>query len=299
MLAEQAPHLSDKARELLNFSDEARIEQIRKNHWIGYARANKVLQRLEELRRYPPQERMPFLLLTGGSDYGKSAIVDRYAEQHQPRPSPDGNFAYRPVIKIDSPDKADEKRLFHKVLRKLNLPAKRSERPYELEDRFYASLRNTRTRLLIIDNLHDAIGRSTQAEVDFMKTIRKISTELQMAIAVTGLEEVEEAIKSDLQLWNRFHFKIKLEAFDIYDENVDDLAEYAEILATLEALYPLRKPSNLSEMDMIAKIHEMSKGILGETVKLLKLAGAFAIESGTEQITTDLLDEVDYQFPSS
>ena len=298
VMSEQAPHLSLYARELLNHSAEERIRQIRKDHWVGYKRASDVLRGLETLKDYPPQERMPYLLIVGDTNYGKSAIIDRFAALYPSHPNPNSDFLHAPVVKIDSPDKADERRLFNRILSEIQVPPSRNEKPHELEARFYTSLRNARTRLLIVDNLHDIIGSSTQAQRDLMKTIRKISTQLKMSVAATGLKEVIHTIKSEPQLRNRFTFVYHLEKFDIYDENdSEDLVEYATILTSLERFYPLKKPSNLKEPDMVAKIYQMSEGILGKTVKLLKGAATLAIELGTEQITEKLLDETDYQSP--
>ena len=68
ILSDDLIHLDAPYRPYAGLSAPERIEWIRQERWIQYARAEQVLARLADLLTYPPRDRMPCLLLFGATD---------------------------------------------------------------------------------------------------------------------------------------------------------------------------------------------------------------------------------------
>jgi len=75
-------------------------------------------------------------------------------------------------------------------------------------------------------------------------------------------------------------------------------ADSAESLSTLEALLPLRRPSDLAAPALADKILSAAEGILGEVVSIVTRAAVRAVTSGTEALTAKLIDETGFISPS-
>src|SRR5689334_11114168 len=93
-------HLHESVRPYLALSDEERIIRIQSPRWIGYDRANQILQKLDELIRYPKNNRMPNLLIVGRSNNGKSEIVTRFASKYPTDDNPAGDGITVPVLYV-------------------------------------------------------------------------------------------------------------------------------------------------------------------------------------------------------
>ena len=73
--------------------------------------------------------------------------------------------------------------------------------------------------------------------------------------------------------------------------------EYLRLLASFEVALPLERPSRLAELTLARKILGLSEGTIGEISALLTSAALAAIERGTEQITSNVLDDCGYVAP--
>ena len=71
-------HLPSAIRERAFDSNQDRIRQVRAANWVGYSRARRALERLDELIEQPSCARMPCLLLYGDSGMGKTMIVEKF-----------------------------------------------------------------------------------------------------------------------------------------------------------------------------------------------------------------------------
>src|ERR1022692_1499809 len=88
--------------------------------------------------------------------------------------------------------------------------------------------------------------------------------------------------QTDPQLSNRFEPAL-LRRWTLTDE-------YLRLLASFEVALPLERPSRLAQLTLARKILNLSEGTIGEISALLTGAALAAIERGTEQITSNVLD---------
>lgn len=286
------PHLHDSARALLEESDESRIRRIRADRWVGYARADSVLAAFEALLTFPKRTRMPNLLLCGPTNNGKSMVLEKFRRAHPPAGadlSSEG-VASIPVLKIQMPPGPDERRFFGAILDALALPHIASESVSRRQDATLRLMQSTEVSLLIIDEVHNVLAGPQLQQRRMLNLLRWIGNELQIPIVAAGTAEALHAIQSDDQLANRFE-PIALPRWT-YSE------EFRELLRTLEALLPLRQPSNLAKPALAQKVLAAAEGILGEIVAILTRAAVRAVTTGTEAINVEMIEGCGFLSPS-
>lgn len=64
--------------------EDDRIALIQSDMWIGFPRAEQVLDQLQGLIEMPPQTRMPGLLVHGASGIGKTMIARNLSRRYAP-----------------------------------------------------------------------------------------------------------------------------------------------------------------------------------------------------------------------
>jgi len=70
------------------------------------------------------------------------------------------------------------------------------------------------------------------------------------------------------------------------------------LLASFEAVLPLREPSGLGAPALRAQVLRRSEGTIGEVTALLAAAADAALLAGEERIGTAALERADYQPPT-
>lgn len=291
-MSKDYPHLHDSVRALLTESDESRIRRIRADRWVGYARADAALSAFEELLTFPKRTRMPNLLLCGPTNNGKSMVLEKFRRSHPPVAADvtSEGVASIPVLKIQMPPCPDERRFFGAILDALALPHGASESVSRRQDSALRHMQSTGVSLLIIDEAHNLLAGAQVQQRRMLNLLRWLGNELQIPIIAAGTAESLHAIQSDDQLANRFE-PIALPRWG-YSE------EFRELLRTLEALLPLRRPSNLAKPALAQKVLAAAEGILGEVVAILTRAAVRAVTTGTEAITVEVIEACGFLSPS-
>ncbi len=286
------PHLHPTTRPLADEDNESRIRRIRTDRWITYARAEAALAACEDLLSFPKRTRMPNLLLVGPTNNGKTMIVEKFRRSHPPiaaSSTPEG-AANIPVLIVQMPAGPDEPRFFGAILDELGFPHMLSDRVSKRQDAAVRLMRETNVRLLIIDEVHNLLSGSRVQQRRLLNLLRWMGNELQIPLVAVGTAEALHAIHSDDQLANRFE-PVGLPPWR-------SGSEYRQLLSTLEAVLPLRRPSHLAHPAIAGKILSAAEGILGEVVSIVTRAAVRAVTSGTETISAKLIDETGFISPS-
>src|SRR5450432_2336714 len=154
-------HLHPSALAILDESQAVRIRRIRTDRWIGYARAQTALDAIEELLTFPKRTRMPNILLVGPTNNGKTMIVERFRRGHfatEADETPDGT-AVVPVLKVQMPPGADERRLFGAILQALGIVGTASYATVAArQDAAVRLMRSTNVKLLIVDEAQNLLS---------------------------------------------------------------------------------------------------------------------------------------------
>ena len=285
-------HLHSAIRPLADEDNQSRIKRIRTDRWITYARAEGALSAMEELLTFPKRTRMPNLLLVGPTNNGKTMIVEKFRRSHPPiaaSATPEGT-ANIAVLTVQMPAGPDESRFFGAILDELGFPHIAADRVAKCQDAAVRMLRATSVSVLVIDEVHNLLSGSRLHQRRLLNVLRWLGNELQIPLIAVGTAEAFRAVQSDDQLANRF------EPFRLPPWHNND--EYRQLLSTLEAVLPLRRPSQLAQPALAEKVLSAAEGILGEIVSIVTRAAVRAIASGTESITAKLIDEMGFISPS-
>jgi len=145
--------------------------------------------------------------------------------------------------------------------------------------------------VLVIDEVHNVLSGSRVQQRRLLNLLRWLGNELQIPLIAVGTAEALHAIQSDDQLANRFE-PIALPPWRHGEE-------YRQLLSTLEAVLPLRQPSDLAAPELAAKILSAAEGILGEIVSIVTRAAVRAVSSGWPPPSTGELAGVCWRNGSS
>jgi Bacterial TniB protein len=291
-MSEDYAHLQPSVRTLAEQSAEVRVRRIRADRWITYDLADAALTTMEDLLTFPKRTRMPNLLLCGPTNNGKTMIVERFRRCHTAvvASTAEAGAANVPVLKVQMPAGPDESRFFGVILDELGLPYALSERVCKRQDAAIRMMRQTNLGLLIIDDLQNILAGSRLQQRRLLNLLRWLGNELQIPLAAVGTAEALHAIQSDDQLANRFE-PIGLPPWRAGKE-------YQLLLGSLEAVLPLRRPSQLAKPALAQKILTAGEGILGEMVAIVTRAAVRAVTTEAECITPKLIDEMGFISPS-
>jgi len=289
-MVEAAAHLSKNAQAALELSVEERLDRIRRPRWIGYTRAKKLLDKLDDLLTHPKTHRMPNLLIVGDTNAGKTMLANRFVQLHPADKTLGGEAVIVPVLAIQAPPGPDEGRFYNAILEALATPYNPRERVAQQQIQVLRMLKRIGIQMLIIDEVHNVLTGSVTKQRQFLNVLKYLGNDLQIPLVGLGTPEALRAVQADPQLANRF------EPAALPPWQLDQ--EFQMLLASFERALPLRQPSGLADEKLARKLLALSEGSLGELSVLLTSAAVYAVRSGTERIDAKVLAAIDWVPPS-
>ena len=283
-------HLLPAARDTALLSAEQRVTKLQSDYWIGYSRAEQALKRLEELLHSPKRLRMPNMLIISPTNNGKTMIVEKFRRSHLPYESDDGKYEVIPVLMVQMPSDPTIQRFYAAIITALGSPVTRYPSTTRYETMALQLLSATKTKILIIDELHNILAGNGHKQREFLNLLRFIGNQLQLSIVGVGIKDAYLAIRTDDQLENRFEpFILPLWR----DDN-----EFTRLLLSFKKVLPLRKSSELVNPDIRAIILERSESTIDEIATFLTQAACEAISSEKEYIDLEILSRTNYHSPT-
>jgi hypothetical protein len=269
---------------------DERITKLHKGRWIRYPRAEQILAQLDELLKHPKTHRMPNLLVFGETNNGKTALIQRFVQQHLPKLGDDRTLSRIPVVVIQAPPVPEERRFYQAILSQVFAPFRPSSSIEDLQHETLRMLMTINVKMLIIDEIHHVLAGPLLKQRHFLNVIKYMGNELQIPLVAAGTHDAFNAIQIDPQLANRFEPAL----LPHWSMNED----YLRLLASFEPALRLERPSNLIDPVLATKILTLSGGTIGEISTLLTRAASRAIDDGSECITNATLDACGYVAPS-
>jgi len=317
-------HLLRETADTLNWSQKERIRCIWEDIFIPYPQSDLILTRIEELMERPrtlrPQDILlagppgngktallqeyqkecariesvhktdveePKILLTGTAGNGKSAIQQECERRNPPHSEPDVEI--KPVLRTTAPVSGGEGKLLSAILQQFGYENWGAGSVASKQNRVLNALECCGVQLVIIDDVNNMLyGGKKKSEA--LYAIRNISNYLRIPIVFAGNEQAKAVFSDEPSLTSR----LELLELPLWTENKD----YHKFLWELEATISLKQPSQLYKKGKAHLIFELSKyldpegrkGILVNTLKLVKTAAVTAISDGTEYITIQHLE---------
>jgi GTPase SAR1 family protein len=285
--------LNPDVEAILNEPDEVRIRFAQQDNWIGYTAANEILSRVEDLYNAPRTTRVKSMIVVGHSNAGKTSLKNRFLLKHPEEESPDGTRTLHSILHIEATSKADPSAFCTRILDALGAPYPKKASFETLSKQVLDVLKETEVRMIVIDEFHNfLVGRQDMKDA-LRNTMRTISNVRKVSFLAFGIPSALQFVAEEAQMSSRFK-----RAFFPKWEAKDNRKSFKQLLASFEALLPLRKESHLTSNALVNKLAAMSEGSLGDVADILEEGTIKAIKNKTEQITPALLDDLGWLTPT-
>ncbi|WP_313903215.1 TniB family NTP-binding protein [Rhizobium leguminosarum] len=243
---------------------------MRADRWQETADARAALARLEDLLSYPPRDRMPCLLLYGDIGMGKTKIIRKFLRDHQPISDRGTGVTSMPVVAMQMPAEPVEGDVYGERLSAMSAPGPSGDETFRLKT-------TCRTRMLIIDEIHALLTGTYRRQRVFLNVIRFLANDLKVPLTCAGTHLARQALLTDPQLAERF------EAFHL--KRWSNTQQFAQLLASLESIMPLRQASQLGTAAVRRKVLDMTDGFTVRIFRLIETVAVEAVRNGKETIT--------------
>lgn len=267
-------------------TDAERIDKIKSHPYIGYERADTILQKFNSLLSYPKCSRMPNILLVGESGIGKTFLLEKFIDNNPSYIDDVLNELVTPVLFLEAPYDMTENSFYDEIFRSTNDGIYAGERTALKKVRAINILEMLKVKVIIIDEIHNLLSGTARKQRMFLNLVKYFSNTLKISMIFSGTRDALNAISTDPQIMSRF------EKNELSKWTVD--RHFLILLASFEEILPLKEKSLLKEPGLALKILTKSEGLTGEVVKILKLSAIMAIESGSEKITKAIIERIDY-----
>lgn len=286
---EHLNNLLPSVREKLNLSNDDRKEFILEEKWITYPNAKEILDKLEFLYKHPKKSRMPCMLIVGGTNNGKTSIINKFLKKHPPFEAEEVTIT--PILSVVAPDTGSISDFFSKILQSLCVPYRNGDKVNKKRELIDHYFKICEIKMLIVDEIHNILIGAISKQKAFMNSLKNLSTELQIPVVIVGTPDALHATNTDTQINNRFK-PIALRKWH-FDRN------YLSLLASLEKIIPLKNPSYLSSNKELSEyIFDISEGYIGEIIDLITISSLYSIDNNIEKIDIKSLKNCGFVKPS-
>jgi Cdc6-like AAA superfamily ATPase len=225
------------------------------------------------------------MLLYGSTRTGKTTVSMEYTDIHHEHKK--GNNIIVPVLYVECPATITIKSIIVNMIEALKSPYSISNVGILLL-RLKKMLIAAKTEMIIIDEIHNLLDGGTNYQLS-LNFIKHLSNRLNIPIVLVGTEKAKTILSVDKQV------KLRFTPFELKPFKPDE--EYIRMLLTIESIFPLRNASNLANPETAKLIMDLSEGLMGEMIDLLKDAATVAIRNKSEKISPDLIKKA-YKRPS-
>lgn len=285
------PHLDTAVHAVIDLDCAARLRWFEEQRtWIPYPAAMAAIEQVEKLISRPRNDRMRGLLIRAESNNGKSRLAKECVTRHPMDENLDGEHVIIPLLSIDMMPRPDENAILDAILEKLKQPFRPKDPITAKRVQVIKILQRCGLRALIIDEIQCLLGARQEMRRVTMDALRYIANQVPVPLIAFSTPRGASALASSDEMINRLH-PLSLPVWKLD-------AEFRSLLASFEAILPLRKPSGLTKKAMAALIHAKTEGLIGEVRDLLELCLNEAFNRQQEHIDEEIIKAVRWIEPS-
>lgn len=280
------PHLLPASEEIvIHENKDSRIEYMESKIWINYPFAQKVILYLNDLLKYPKQDKMPGLLMIGESHIGKSAIITQFAKLHPDKSMEDdiGMARSEKTVVVANMEGGDDRTLYVSILEQLWASFTPTEPVQKLRHQVIRLLRELNVKILVLDEIHNLLKGTAIKQRTVMDAIKNLTNSLNIPIVLVGTMDAITVL-NEAQHVSRFEI-IQLPKWS-------NDKDFAGLLMSFEKWLPLKKPSGLHKKDLRKLLYKHSRGNIGHLRRILRISAKYAIHNDIEQITPWIIKNV-------
>lgn len=263
-------------------SQYERISIVQRQQTLLHPAFDKAMNHVMWMVKHHPKDRAPGLIVSGPNGSGKttfgSAMLQQYALL---RPSGSVENKKPCAVMISLTGLTTTRAVYGRILESINAPVNGYQRIADRELIVTRTLKLIHCRLLIMDEVQDLLKAGVRDQQRVLDAIKFVMWRLQIPVLALGTERTARAFDADSHLQARF------EEIEFPHWTCDD--DLLDLLASIEAMLPLRGAVKLRTQEMVERILELSDGCLGVIFEVIKNATIEAIATSKETITADSL----------
>ena len=246
--------------------------------WVPFPIGMEALKRMAKLIARPDEGRPMNLALIGDSGFGKSHLLDHFADCY-----PDITDEMPPriqVLLISVVSNSDRNMLLRELLTGLGASFSLRDPYDEMLRSFCIKADTAGVGLVILDEFHNGIsGGRRERTLGMIKAVRDLSNRLRRPIVAGGNEKVKELLRYDPQLMERF----AVEELPLWK----DREAVKRFLATFERTLAMPEPSHLGTDDVTSLVMKLAGDRMGSIAELVREAHRVAVAQGASKIEED------------
>lgn len=257
---------------------------------ILYPELEEIKQLLRDCHTRAHRRREPpCALVTGYQGVGKTTLYEYYADDYPRVETNDGTLV--PCLTASIPVPATVKGLVTALLEALGDADPGKGNIVTQTMRLKTLLKACETEIIFLDEFQHIIDRDSER---VLKTtadwLKNLINSTKISVVLLGMPNCTKILDANSQLRRRFSIRKSIEPFAwLREENGKTDYPMRKLLKLIEMKLPLEKASNLADPDMAKRIFYASGGVIDSIMKLVRGSAEFAIETGTEKITLELL----------
>ncbi len=290
---ENVIHLNAEARAYLMRSDFERKMMIEADRFVKYDLADQILKHLNEkllVAEHVRKNRPIGATIIADAGNGKSSILNMFQQLHPPHRRSDGTVCVR-IVTIEPPRGAKVLDLYRLVLRQL-AAAGNIKDELRLQEQIKDLFESLGVLMLVVDEFHNTLNANGKPRGDLLDALKWFNNDLKVPIVVAGVDLVRDALKKDG--YDQMITRSEPIELPLWDNN----NAFLELLDALEASLPLWKPSKLADdQRAVSLILQRGSKRIGGMWEFLSRCAKVAIDSGKEQITSEILNTTPFVPP--
>jgi len=271
-------------------TSEERVARLLSDIWVPYPEGVEVLRTMRDFLKAPNESRPVNLAIIGESNFGKSHLLKHFYSLYQSKYDYTVDEPKVALLKIEMPESPEPSALLREMLRTMCSSYTLREPVDELIWRVKVLVESLDIRLFLIDEVHNGFRGTMRQQQILLNVLRGLGNRTGRPLVIAGLPSVNDFIRNDEQLEQRFLQK-RLPLWS-------DGTAAQRLLKGFEKELGLRNASGLASPEMTELVVRLSRGRLGYMAKLLVRAGVDAIRSGAERITNEGLQDAAKHVPS-
>lgn len=254
-----------------------RISRIQKKIWIEYPNARTTIDAILTMLEIPSDLTAPCMLVCGASGSGKTTIVAQLKKMNARLGSP---LVFMTLT--ENPGNLKFKEL---LMETIGLPIKLAAGKGILSNEIANYIHSHGIKAIVIDEFHESLIVPRNEQLRNLSLLKGLSGDpYNLSVIGFGVWTAKNALSYDDQLARRFYM------YALTPWNLDE--DFRNFVASLENYIGLKNPSYLYHEEMLRFLHDCTKGAMDNLVVVIKSAACFAIESGDERITKELILKV-------
>lgn len=258
---------------------EKRIYNLQRDGqiWIDFPKATSIIETVQQFCKLPVRAQAPCLIVCGEGGTGKSSIIRQLRN--------DKNICDSSIFLAmnENPYNLKFNDILADALGVPNILASR-RRAGLIKPELLEVIRLRKLRCLIIDELQDGFFCPRTEQLKLLSRLKGLSNEpWGLSISAFGTSLASSALSIDKQMSRRFQ-RIDLEDWK-------ESEAFRSFLAGLEIQLELKHESHLDSEEIVTYLMSCTLGRMDDVVKLIRAAACYAIATGEERLTVDLLKQ--------